>query len=255
MVILMINEKLNELLADASRKDLYDTASAVLAHLIEIPDMSEAELVALIGCSEEEVNHLTEALSLKDYSDLQAACNAYHKAVSEKHLLFDPNASLAENIEELTERKMQTIRNTTLHLGQDRMRELADAALNSRHIFIYAQGETRPLAHYLRMAMRTMELDAALTDQNLLKDYQAETGDLFIFLSIMGQSFKINPNIMAKVDRIRSKKWLITCNYDIDFRGHRWVIPVEDTKYSEFAMQHALDLLIALMKGMYEKGL
>ena len=124
----MINEKLNELLADASRKDLYDTASAVLAHLIEIPDVSEAELAALIGCSEEEVNHLTEALSLKDYSDLQAACNAYHKAVSEKHLLFDPNASLAENIEELTERKMQTIRNTTLHLGQDRMRELADAA-------------------------------------------------------------------------------------------------------------------------------
>lgn len=251
----MINEKLNEILADASDKANHEAAAAVSTHLTEIPDMSESELAELTGRSEEELNALIEKLGLKDYADLQNACTQYHKAISEKNLLFDARDSLAENIEEMTEKKLQTIRDTTLHLGQDRMRELADAALNSRHIYIFAQGGTRPLAHYLRTAMRTMDLDAQLTDQNLLKDYQAETGDLFIFLSIMGQSFKINPNVMARVDRIRSKKWLITCNYDIDFRGHRWVIPVQDTKYSEFAMEHALDLLIALMKVMYEKGL
>lgn len=250
----MINDTLNEI-ANTSDSANRNLAEALLSHLVEIPDMSMAEAENELGCSEEELLALIKELHLADYEALQSACNDYHKAVSEKHLLFDINASLAENIEELTERKTQTIRDTTLHLGQDRMRELADAALNSRHIYIYAQGETRPLAHYLRTAMRTLDLDVVLTDQNLLKDYRAETGDLFIFLSIMGQSFKINPNIMAKIDKIRSKKWLITCNYDIDFKGHRWVIPVKDTKYSEFAMQHALDLLIALMKGMYEKGL
>jgi DNA-binding MurR/RpiR family transcriptional regulator len=250
----MINDKLNEIAKD-EKNTSHELAAVLLAHLVEIPDMTSGELAGLAGCSEDELLSFIHALNLNSYEELQRACDDYHKAVSEKHLLFDINTSLAENIEELTERKLQTIRDTTLHLGQDRMRELADAALNSQHIYIYAQGETRPLAHYLRTAMMTMDMDVILTDQNLLKDYKAEPGDLFIFLSIMGQSFRINPNIMAKVDRIRSKKWLITCNHDIDFRGHRWVIPVKDTKYSEFAMQHALDLLIALMKGMYEKGL
>lgn len=251
----MINDTLNDILAGSGTQKDREIASALLSHIIEIPDMDGKAMAALCGCSEEELNAFLSGLGYVDLQSFQKDCDNYHKAISKKPVLFDPRMSLAENIEDLTEKKLQTIRYSSLHLGQDRLRELAEAAMNSRRIYIFAQGSTRPLAHYLRTELLDMDLDVVLTDRNLLKDYKAEQGDLFIFLSIIGQSFKINPNIMAKVDKIQARKWLITCNYDIDFRGHRWVIPVEDLRYSKFAMMHALDLLVAEINDLYDKGL
>lgn len=176
------------------------------------------------------------------------------KHFTSKKTLFTKHSSLAENIEELTEKKLSTIRYTTLHLGQDRLREVADTILRSNRIYVYAQGETRSLAHYLRTALKTLDYDVILTDENLTDSFPSEAKSLFLFLSLQGISFKENPLIMQKINEIRAKKWLITCNHDINFSGNRWVIPVQDDVYSEFALQHALDVLIALCKDLCEKG-
>ncbi len=247
----MITERLDEILSreDQGSSD-YNTAAWLKDHLSVISSQTLKTTAEQCGVSPTLLSGLVKSMGFEDYRDFREQCRNFAPTASYRRILFADEDSLAENIEEMTRRKIETIEYTTERIGQDRMRELAYRVMKAKRIYIFAQGYTRPLAHYLRTELMLYGKEVVITDRQLEDDYRVAKGDLFIFLSIIGQAFRVNPEIAVKINSIRADKWLITCNEELEFSGERWVVPAKDSDYSEFAIRHALDLLLALIQKM-----
>lgn len=247
----MVTDKLNELLSQTEPNSAdYSTALWLKDHLSVISSQTLKQSAEQCGVSPTMLSGLVHSLGFENYRDFRQACQDFAPAASYRRILFADEESLDHNIERMTEYKLANIRYCTERLGQDRMRELARAVINAGRIYIFAQGYTRPLAHYLRTELLLYGKDVIITDRQMEEDYKTNPEDLFIFLSIIGQSFRLNPEIAAKAGRIRTRKWLVTCNEELEFNGERWVVPVRDKDYSEFVIRHALDLLLALIQKL-----
>ena len=247
----MVTEKLNEILSreDQASAD-YKTAAWLQEHLSEISSQTLKTTAEQCGISATMLSNFVHSLGYADYRDFRDECRSYAPVSSYRRILFADETGLAANIDTVTRKKIENIEYCSQRLGQDRMRELAAAVLKSRRIYVFAQGYTRPLAHYLSTELKQLGKEVEITDQQMEREYKPAANDLFIFLSIIGQTFKVNPDIAEKINRIHANKWLVTCNEELEFRGERWVVPSKDFDYSEFSLRHALDLLLALLQQM-----
>lgn len=247
----MITERLDEILSGGNKDSAdYQMAKWLKDHLAVISTQTLKVTAEQCGVSATMLSGFVHSLGFGDYRDFREMCREYAPKSAYRRILFDDEASLAENIETMTQRKVDAILYSTQRLGQDRMRELAWAVIKAKRIYIFAQGYTRPLAHYLRTELMLYGKEVEITDRELENDYRPAKDDLFIFLSIIGQSFRLNPEIAVRVNSIRANKWLVTCNEELEFSGERWVVPAKDSDYSEFSLHHALDLLLALIQEM-----
>ena len=247
----MIIEKLDEILCreDQGSTD-YKTANWLKDHLSVISSQTLKTTAEQCDVSPTLLSGLVRSMGFENYRDFREQCRKFAPAQSYRRILFADEAGLAENIEEMSRRKIENILWCTERIGQDRMRELAFSVMKAKRVYIFAQGYTRPLAHYLRTELQLYGKEVVIMDRKLEDDYRLTKGDLFIFLSIIGQTFRVNPEIAVRINSIRADKWLITCNEELEFSGERWVVPAKDSDYSEFAMRHALDLLLALIQKM-----
>jgi DNA-binding MurR/RpiR family transcriptional regulator len=249
----MVNGKLMQFLENCEEGSTQQRIAGFAAsHLDEIPGMTADEMAEACGVSKTTLMSFVRALGYDGYVSFRNACLQEEKDETPDYStdgsLFDRTRSLAENIDRMTERKLENIRFCMDRLGQDQMRRVANDVLKSRRVYIFAQGGTRPLAHLLSTELKINGKEVVITDANLQENYNPGKDDLFVFLSIIGQSFKEHPDLMERVNRYHTNKWLITCNQEIDFQGHRWVIPVREKEFSEFVIRHALDLLFAYIE-------
>lgn len=247
----MITEKLEEILSREEKNSAdYQTALWLKNHLSVISSQTLKVTAEQCGVSATMLSGLVHSMGYEDYREFREQCRAYEPAASYRRILFSDEMGLADNIEMMSQKKIENILYCTERLGQDRMRELVRAIMKARRIYIFAQGYTRPLAHYLRTELLLYNKEVEITDRQMENDYRPSPDDLFIFLSIIGQAFRLNPEIAVRVNSIRANKWLITCNEDLEFSGERWVVPTKDSDYSEFAIRHALDLMLALIQKL-----
>lgn len=247
----MVIERLEEILSREDKDSAdYKAALWLKDHLSVISSQTLKTTAEQCGVSATMLSGLVHSLGFSDYREFREACRSYEPVASYRRILFSDEKSLADNIEIMSEKKIENIRYCTERLGQDRMRELVRAIMKAKRIFIFAQGYTRPLAHYLRTELMLYNKNVEITDRQLENDYRPAADDLFIFLSIIGQAFRVNPEVAVRMNSIRANKWLITCNEDLEFSGERWVVPTKDSDYSEFAIRHALDLLLALIQKL-----
>ncbi len=245
----MVKERLEEILSREKKDSAdYRTALWLKDHLSVISSQTLKSTAEQCGVSATMLSGLVRSMGYEDYRDFREQCRAFEPVASYRRILFSDEKSLAENIELVSAKKIENLQYCTERLGQDRMRELVRDIMKARRIYIFAQGYTRPLAHYLKTELALYNKDVEITDRQMENDYRPAADDLFIFLSIIGQAFRLNPEIAVRVNSIRANKWLITCNEDLEFSGERWVVPTKDSDYSEFAIRHALDLLLALIQ-------
>lgn len=246
----MVIEKLEEILSREEKNSAdYKTALWLKDHLSVISSQTLKSTAEQCGVSATMLSGLVHSMGYGDYREFREDCRSFEPAAaSYRRILFSDEKSLADNIEMMSKKKIENILYCTERLGQDRMRELVRAIMKAGRIYIFAQGYTRPLAHYLRTELLLYNKDVEITDRQMENDYRPAADDLFIFLSIIGQAFRLNPEIAVRVNSIRANKWLITCNEDLEFSGERWVVPTKDSDYSEFAIRHALDLMLALIQ-------
>lgn len=249
----MINEKLKLFREEAEQGGAKDKITEyLLGHLAGVPDMTADELSAACDVSKTTLLNYIRELGYDGITSFKQACREEADEDEEVYSidgsLFNGLLSLAENIERMTAKKVENIEFCSARLGQDQLRRVANDVIRSKRVYIFAQGGTRPLAHLLSTQLKNYGKEVVITDANLEQNYNPGKDDLFIFLSIIGQSFKVHPELMDKIERYITNKWLITCNQDIDFQGHRWVIPVKEREFSEFVIRHALDLLFAFIE-------
>ena len=249
----MINEKLmlfREGMEEGTPQDRI--TEYLLGHLPTVKDMTAEELAVACDVSKTTLMKYIRDLGYDGITSFKQACREEEDedetVYSVDGSLFDRTLSLAQNIDRMTAKKVENIEFCSSRLGQDQMRRVANDVIHSRRVYIFAQGGTRPLAHLLSTELKNYGKEVVITDANLEQDYNPGKEDLFVFISIIGQSFKVHPELMDKIERYITKKWLITCNQDIDFQGHRWVIPVKEREFSEFVIRHALDLLFAFIE-------
>ncbi len=247
----MVIEKLEEILSRENNDSAdYKTALWLKDHLSVISSQTLKTTAEQCGVSSTMLSGLVHSLGFEDYREFREECRSFEPVASYRRILFSDEMGLADNIETVTEKKIENIRYCTERIGQDRMRELVRAIMKAKRIFIFAQGYTRPLAHYLRTELMLYNKNVEITDRMMETDYRPAADDLFIFLSIIGQAFRVNPEVGVRINSIRANKWLITCNEELEFSGERWVVPTKDSDYSEFAIRHALDLLLALIQKL-----
>ncbi len=249
----MINEKLKLYREGIEQGGTQDQIiEYVLTHLAGVGDMTADELAAACDVSKSTLINFIHELGFDGITSFRQACREEADEEEEVYSidgsLFNRTLSLAQNIDRMTAKKVENIEFCSSRLGQDQMRRVANDVIRSKRVYIFAQGGTRPLAHLVSTMMKNYGKEVVITDANLEQDYNPGKDDLFIFLSIIGQSFKVHPELMDKIERYITNKWLITCNQDIDFQGHRWVIPVKEREFSEFVIRHALDLLFAFIE-------
>lgn len=247
----MVNERLEEILSREDKNSAdYQAALWLKDHLSVISSQTLKTTAEQCGVSATMLSGLVRSMGYEDYRDFREQCRTYEPTASYRRILFSDEMGLADNIEMMSKKKIENILYCTERLGQDRMRELVRAIMKARRIYIFAQGYTRPLAHYLRTELLLYNKEVEITDRQMENDYRPSPDDLFIFLSIIGQAFRLNPEIAVRVNSIRAHKWLITCNEDLEFSCERWVVPTKDSDYSEFAIRHALDLMLALIQKL-----
>ncbi|UUX34912.1 MurR/RpiR family transcriptional regulator [Fundicoccus culcitae] len=249
----MIMDKLNDI-TNSYQKDstTYLLSQFFQEHIHEIPYLTIGEIAQRTHISKSQISKYVRHLDYKDYIDFKDACMNYITSLERRQNPFERHDSFEVNAEIFNKEFFNQINYSMTHIDNKNINRLIQQINQAKTVYLYGQGDARFLCYQIQTELQILNKHAIVSDSDFNLNYNIAPDDLFILLSINGNTFKYNHNIVRRLDAVTAQRWLVTSKDRLNFNGNQLIFPVEDNRYSEYLFKYMIDLLLLNIKRVQD---
>ena len=245
MVIMMIIDKVNDIInGHTSKNSLYVFCVFIKENIAKIPRMTIEDIAKACYISKGQVSKCIRNLDYQNYEEFIYECYSYLDSLERRQLFIDKKLSLKENISIFSDNFLKNIQYTQKYLDYTQIEELIKNIKTSRKIYLYAQGDARSLIYNIQRELNIYHINTIICDMDLKKEYSFTNQDLFIVISINGDTFHYDKRIIQRLRKTKVNKWLITCQNDINFCENQIFIHCLHFSYHVYMMRYIIDIIL-----------
>lgn len=249
----MIVDKLNDIL----NTNNHDTTSYIISKFIKnnitmIHTMTIDEVAKGCYVSKGQISKYVKNLEFETYGEFKSACLEYYDSIKRKDTILSSQNNVIENSKEFTLEINKSLQFLVKEINYSILNIFINEIKESPKIYIYAQGDARSLCHLFQSGCGGFDKEVIICDADFIKEIVFEESDILIIISTNGQSFYYDQRrIIKRLKEANVRKWIITCDKNIEFSSEKLIIPSYNKKYNEFALRHILDIVIANLQTEY----
>ncbi|GET09369.1 MurR/RpiR family transcriptional regulator [Ligilactobacillus agilis] len=242
----MIMDKLNMMINYSDESSTkYNISKFIKNNINEIPNMTITQLAALCYTSKGQISKYVQSLGYETMQDFKLDCIEYIESIPRNN---KASYSITKNIkaqyESFTNDIIYSLQYTLKAIDTKLLKKLIEDLHYSNRVFIYAHGHARTLCTYIQNELSVKLKEVIICDVDFMKSYHFEEMDLLLLISVDGNTFYFERDIVHSILEKNVNTWLISCNQQLKFPKNFLYVPTPNKQYSDYILRHVIDYIL-----------
>lgn len=230
----MLINKINEILNTSYANDTYQSIGKYIKDNInEIPKMSIEEVAKSCFVSKSMITKFTKNLGFESFKDFKYECEQHSRAIEEMPNIKYKNNNLRENVVEMMDSVNNAFRNAANELDYKLLEKFIEDIKKCSSIIAIGNGSSKNVCESLQFYFDYIKKPVYIADVDFKREIDIDDDAIIILISANGNMIKYNKRTVRKVNELKQKKWLITCNDEVKDIENTIVIPSKEAAIND----------------------
>lgn len=242
----MIMDKLNMMINYSDESSTkYIISNFVKNNIIKIPNMTITQLASACYTSKGQISKYIQSLGYETMQDFKLDCIEYIESIPRTDkTIYSIEKNIKDQYESFTKDIIYSLQYTLKTIDIILLKQLIEDIQHSKRIFVYAHGHARTLCTYIQNELSIKLKEVIICDVDFMKTYHFEEIDLLLLISVNGNTFYFDRNIVHNILEKNVNTWLISCNQQLKFSKNFLYVPTENNQYNDYILRHIIDYIL-----------
>lgn len=229
-VDVMLMNKINDILNTTYTNDTYHTICKYIKdHISEISDMSIDEMAEGCFVSKSMISKFTKKLGYETFKDFKYDCEIHCDSIKYMPTIEYKSEDLRENVIETMDSITNAFRNTANKINYKALDNLIEDINKCSCVVAVGHGGSKNVCESLQFYLDYINKPVLIADVDFNREVLIEENAIILIISANGNILKHDSRLINKINKLKHKKWLITCNSEVNKIENTVVIPSKDT--------------------------
>ncbi|MGL5616489.1 MAG: MurR/RpiR family transcriptional regulator [Sarcina sp.] len=230
----MLINKINEILNTSYANDTYQSIGKYIKDNInEIPNMSIEEIAKSCFVSKSMITKFTKNLGFESFKDFKYECEEHALAIEQMPNLNYKSDNLRENVVEMMDSITNAFRNAANEIDYKLLEVFIEDIKKCSSVIAVGDGSSKNVCESLQFYFDYIKKPVYIADVDFKRDIDIEDSAIIILISANGNMINYNKRTVRKVNELKQKKWLITCNDEVKDIENIIVIPSKEAAIND----------------------
>ena len=242
----MLIDKLNQILNFEDESSVsYVISLFIKKNLKEIPKLSIDYIACSCHTSKSQISKYVKSLGYGTMKEFKDACIDNISSFERTNItLFSLQKNTIEQFTDFTKDLICELNYTMKKIDEKKLSSLLHDLQKSKRVFVYGHGHASALCSYVQNEFSAKGKETVICDVDFAKKYVFCESDILIVISINGNTFQFEKEVIQNILSCPVNTWLISCEKNIDFSEKFLYIPTIKEKYNAIMLRHILDFIL-----------
>ncbi|MGL4992164.1 MAG: MurR/RpiR family transcriptional regulator [Sarcina sp.] len=245
----MLINKINEILNTSYANDTYQSIGRYIKDNInEIPKLSIEEIANSCFVSKSMITKFTKKLGFESFKDFKYECEEHSRAIETMPNIKYKTNTLRENVVEMMDSVNNAFRNAANELDYKSLEIFIEDIKNCSSVIAIGNGSSKNVCESLQFYFDYIKKPVYIADVDFKREIDIDENAIIILISANGNMIKYNKRTIRKVNELKQKKWLITCNEDVKEIENTIVIPSKEAAINDILTIFMVKVIVSKLR-------
>lgn len=251
----MLMNKVNDILNTTYTNDTYHAICKYIKdHIFDIANMSIDEIAEGCYVSKSMISKFTKKLGYETFKDFKYDCEVHVDLIKEMQPITNYNSTdLRGNVIETMDYITNAFRNATNKIDYDALENLVEDIDKSSCVVAIGHGSSKNVCESLQFYFDYLEKPVMIADTDFTREVLVEENALILIISANGNILKHDDRLINRINNLKQKKWLLTCNSNITKIENVVVVPSKDVSINDMLTLFMVKVIVSRLKHKKSK--
>ena len=247
----MLMNKINNILNTTYTNDTYHSICKYIKdNILEIQNMSIDEIAEGCFVSKSMISKFTKKLGYETFKDFKYDCEIHCDLIKYMPTTEYKSNNLRENVIETMDLITNAFRNAANKIDYEALDSLIEDIEKCSCVVAVGHGASKNVCESLQFYLDYMNKPVMIADTDFTREALVEEKAIILLISANGNIFKHDRRLINKINSLKQKKWLLTCNSNIDTNtiDNIVVIPSKDKAINEMLTMFMVKVIANRLK-------
>lgn len=242
----MLMDKLNEILNSAEESSLkYVISQYIKQNIDQIATYSIQKIADDCFTSKGQISKFIHNIGYDRMADFKYDCIDYIEGIQRtNHAIFSLDQDAGQQLSTFTQQLFQAILYCMQNISINHLQQLIHDIQHCQRLFVYGHGHARYFCTYIQNELSSKLKEVIICDVDFIKTYTFKQQDVLLFISVNGNTFSYEKEIIQQLNQVKVNTWLMSCNSNVQFRKKTLIIPSHHILYNDYVLRHILDFIL-----------
>lgn len=250
----MLMNKVNDILNTTYTNDTYHAICKYIKdHILEIPNMSIDEMADGCFVSKSMISKFTKKLGYETFKDFKYDCEIHCDSIKDMPTTEYKSNDLRENVIEIMDSITNAFRNAVNKIDYEALDTLIEDIDKCSCVVAVGHGASKNICESLQFYFDYIKKPVMIADADFTREVLIEENAIILIISANGNILKYDKRLINRINSLKQKKWLITCNSDIKKIDNIVVIPSKDASINDMLTMFMVKVIANRLKDKKSK--
>lgn len=245
----MLINKINDILNTTYTNDTYHTICKYIKdNISDIENMSIDKIAEECYVSKSMISKFTKKLGYETFKDFKYECETHSKLLKDlqpitSYTSYDLRANVIEEMDSIT----NALRNASNKIDYKKLNNLVNDINKAPYIVAIGHGASKNVCETMQFYLDYLKKSVIISDSDFTIEDSIDDNAIILIVSANGNMFQYNSRIINKINKLKQKKWLITCNSEIDNIENIVVVPSKNKEINDMLTMFITKVIVNIL--------
>lgn len=245
----MLINKINDILNTTYTNDTYHTICKYIKdNISDIENMSIDKIAEECYVSKSMISKFTKKLGYETFKDFKYECETHNKLLKDlqpitSYSSYDLRANVVEEMDSIT----NALRNASNKIDYKKLNNLVNDINKASCIVAIGHGASKNVCETMQFYLDYLKKSVIIADSDFTIEDSIDDNAIILIVSANGNMFQYNSRIINKINKLKQKKWLITCNSKINSIENIVVVPSKNKEINDMLTMFITKVIVNIL--------
>lgn len=245
----MLINKINDILNTTYTNDTYHTICKYIKdNISDIENMSIDKIADECYVSKSMISKFTKKLGYETFKDFKYECETHSKVLKDLQPITSYSSyDLKENVIQEMDSITNALRNASNKIDYTKLNNLVNDINKASCVVAIGHGASKNVCETMQFYLDYLKKSVIIADSDFTIEDSIDDNAIILIVSANGNMFKYNSRLINKINKLKQKKWLITCNSKIDNIENIVVVPSKNKEISDMLTMFITKVIVNIL--------
>ena len=247
----MLMNKINNILNSTYTNDTYHSICKYIKdNILEINTMSIDEIAEGCFVSKSMISKFTKKLGYETFKDFKYDCEIHCRLIEDLPVIDYNSNDLRENVIETMDSITNAFRNAANKIDYKALDSLIEDINKCSCVIAVGHGASKNVCESLQFYLDYINKPVIVADTDFTRELFIEENSIILIISANGNLLEYDKRLINKINRLKYKKWLLTCNSTVSEITNVVAIPSKDKAINDMLTMFMVKVIVNRLKHM-----
>ncbi|MDU1054410.1 hypothetical protein [Clostridium baratii] len=250
----MLMNKVNDILNTTYTNDTYHSICKYIKdNIMEIPNMSIDEMADGCFVSKSMISKFTKKLGYETFKDFKYDCEIHCDLIKKMPITQYQSNKLRENVIETMDSITNALRNAINKIDYDVLENLIEDIDKCSCVVAMGHGASKNICESLQFYFDYIKKPVMIADTDFTREELVEDNAIILIISANGNILKYDNRLINRINSLKQKKWLITCNSEVKKIENIVLVPSKEAYINDMLTMFMVKVIASRLKHKKSK--